>query len=70
MRNISKEYFKLQKKLHDSENYGIASISHAPYVKKFFELGKLTSISDYGAGKKNLQKELIKLGLSNFSYYP
>ena len=37
---------------------------------KIIEDAKLNSISDYGAGKKNLQKTLIELGLKNFEYYP
>ena len=37
---------------------------------KIFEENKLTSISDYGAGKCNLQKKLIQLGLKDFDYFP
>ena len=67
---ISEKYLKLQQKLHLNPNYGIASIKFAPNVKKIIEDAKLNSISDYGAGKKNLQKTLIELGLKNFEYYP
>ena len=69
-KTISDEYLKLQKKLHKNPNYGIASIKFAPNVKKILEDAKLNSISDYGAGKKNLQKKLIELGLKDFKYYP
>ena len=67
---ISEKYLKLQQKLHLNPNYGVASIGYAPNVKKIIEDAKLNSISDYGAGKKNLQKTLIELGLKNFEYYP
>lgn len=69
-KTISDEYLKLQKKLHENPNYGVASIKFAANVKKIIEDAKLNSISDYGAGKKNLQKKLIELGLKDFKYYP
>jgi len=69
-KTISDEYLKLQKKLHENPNYGVASIKFATNVKKIIEDAKLNSISDYGAGKKNLQKKLIELGLKDFKYYP
>ena len=67
---ISDNYLKLQQKLHKNPNYGVASIKFAPNVKKIMEDAKLSSISDYGAGKKNLQKTLNELGLNNYQYYP
>jgi len=67
---ISDNYLKLQKKLHKNPNYGVASIGFASSVKKIIEEAKLSSISDYGAGKKNLQKTLNNLGLNNCQYYP
>jgi hypothetical protein len=67
---ISKEYLDLQKELHLRSDYGTASFGIAPEVKKIFEENKLTSISDYGAGKCNLQKKLIQLGLKDFDYFP
>ena len=67
---ISKEYLDLQKELHLRSDYGTASLGIAPEVKKIFEENKLTSISDYGAGKCNLQKKLIQLGLKDFDYFP
>ena len=69
-KTISDEYLKLQKKLHENPNYGVASIKFATNVKKIIEDARLNSISDYGAGKKNLQKKLIELGLKDFKYYP
>ena len=67
---ISEEYLNLQKDLHLRPDYGTASIGMAPEVKRIFKENKLTSISDYGAGKCNLQKKLIQLGLKDFDYLP
>ncbi len=66
---ISPKYLKLQKKLHENPDYGVASIIAAPHIKDFFEAAKFKSISDYGAGKKNLFHSLTKLGLKNFEYF-
>jgi len=67
---ISKEYLELQQKLHENKNYGTASIKQAPLVKQIFEKNNFMSISDYGAGKKNLQKALFNIGLKDFKYFP
>lgn len=67
---ISKEYLNLQKNLHLRSDYGTASIGMAPEVKKIFEENNFKSISDYGAGKCNLQKTLKQLGLEDFEYFP
>ena len=32
MNTISQEYLSEQKRLHEMDNYGTASISHAPFV--------------------------------------
>jgi hypothetical protein len=69
MKKISRKYLALQKELHQNPYYGVASIGIAPEVKDFFEAGKFKSISDYGAGKKNLLYTLTELGLKNFDYY-
>ena len=70
-RVISDSYLKEQIELHqrDSE-YGSQSINHAPNVQKVMNDLKLSSLSDYGAGKKHLQTSLIKLGLTDFDYFP
>ena len=70
MKIISKEYLELQQKLHENKNYGTASIKQAPLVKQIFEKNNFMSISDYGAGKKNLQKALFNIGLKDFKYLP
>jgi hypothetical protein len=70
MKTISEEYIHLQKELHLNPKYGVASLQMATTVKKIFEDFNFRSISDYGAGKKKLEKGLLELGLKNFEYYP
>lgn len=67
---ISEEYRALQKDLHENPNYGVASIGYAPIVKQLLENLKVTSLSDYGAGKQNLFKALQQLGVKNIEYLP
>ena len=67
---ISAEYRALQQELHKNPDYGTASISYAPLVKDLMEAAKIKSLSDYGAGKKNLLLALHKLGKSDFEYLP
>jgi hypothetical protein len=55
---ISEEYRVEQQKLHESPKYGVASLSFAPVVRSLLRLGNCTSLSDYGAGKRNLAKAL------------
>lgn len=69
MKKISTKYLNLQMELHKNPNYGVASIGIASEIKEFFQAAKFKSISDYGAGKKNLFFALKKLGLENFEYY-
>ena len=69
-KKISEKYLKEQIKLHENTNYGIASLSHAPTIKNLMAEAKLKSLSDYGAGKKNLQKGLTELGFIEFEYFP
>jgi hypothetical protein len=70
MKKISTEYLELQKKLHKNPNYGLASAQYANLIKKIFLDNNFVSISDYGAGKRNLKRELKHLGLRNFQYFP
>lgn len=68
---ISDLYLSQQKELHHNNiNYGVASLSFVPIVSELIDLFEIKSISDYGAGKKNLQKGLIQNGRNNFEYYP
>lgn len=67
---ISEEYRKMQQKLHENPNYGIASLSFAPIVAELIRKAKIQSVSDYGAGKKNLMKGLQKAGIHTIDYKP
>ena len=67
---ISAEYLEQQKQLHQNPNYGVASLQYAPLVIQMVDRIGAKSISDYGAGKCNLQKKMNELGRSNFQYYP
>ena len=67
---ISAEYLEQQKQLHQNPNYGVASLQYAPLVIELADQIGAKSISDYGAGKCNLQKKMNELGQSEFQYYP
>jgi hypothetical protein len=67
---ITEVYLKLQQELHENPNYGIMSIKFAPVVKQIIEQFQITSISDYGAGKKNLLKALKSQYNVNLPYFP
>jgi len=67
---ISEEYRALQKELHQNPNYGVASIGYATFVKQTLDLSGARSLSDYGAGKQNLWKALLKLGVKGIGYFP
>jgi hypothetical protein len=67
---ISEAYRKLQQDLHTNPNYGVASLQFAPIVADIIRQSKARSISDYGAGKKNLLKGLAAAGITGFDYYP
>lgn len=70
MKKISDDYLKLQQELHKNPGYGVASLAFAPLIAEIIKVGGITSISDYGAGKKNLQRGLELNGVSNILYYP
>lgn len=67
---ISDEYRKLQQDLHRNPNYGIASLAFAPLVANVIRQTNVRSISDYGAGKKNLLKGLAEAGITGMDYRP
>ena len=67
---ISDEYRLQQQALHENVKYGRASISFAPLVRAIAELGECTSISDYGAGKRNLQFALGTRFFRTVDYRP
>jgi len=70
MATISPEYQELQKKLHENPNYGVASLKYAQAVIELAQKSGAKSISDYGAGKCNLQKKMHELGKKDFEYFP
>ena len=67
---ISQNYLDEQKLLHQNPNYGVASLSFAPIVADFILQTGVRSVSDYGAGKKNLLVGLKNAGISTINYYP
>lgn len=70
MNTISSEYREIQQQLHKDPNYGVMSVHYAPLVKDLLEKTGAKSLSDYGAGKQRLKSSLIKLGCSDFQYFP
>ena len=64
---ISAEYLEQQKLLHQNPDYGIASLQYAPLVIQLANQSGAKSISDYGAGKCNLNKKMNELGRSDFN---
>lgn len=69
-RTITEEYRKLQQELHQNPNYGVASLAFAPLVAELIRQAGVRSVSDYGAGKKNLLKGLTQAGISGIQYQP
>lgn len=69
-KTISEEYLKLQQDLHLNPNYGIASLAFAPIIADLIKQTNINSISDYGAGKKNLLVGLRNAGINHVKYYP
>jgi len=67
---ISEEYLNQQKVLHQNPNYGVASLSFAPIVADLIRQIGLKSVSDYGAGKKNLLIRLKNAGVESIEYFP
>lgn len=70
MLTISAEYLEQQKLLHQNPNYGVASLSFAPIIADFIRQTGVNSVSDYGAGKKNLLVGLQNAGISHIEYFP
>ena len=69
MDKISEDYLEEQKRLHTNINYGTASLQHVTTIKNLLINTNLKTISDYGAGKKNLQKGLLNSGFTEFNYF-
>jgi hypothetical protein len=67
---ITEAYRLEQQELHRNPNYGVASLAFAPIVAEVMKQAGATSLCDYGAGKKNLQAALAKLGVVDYDYHP
>ena len=67
---ISEEYRRMQQELHQNPNYGVASLAFAPLVADVIRQTGVSSVSDYGAGKKNLLKGLNEAGIHDLPYFP
>lgn len=70
MKTITEEYRALQQELHKNPNYGVASLTFAPLVAEIIRRTGPASVSDYGAGKKNLLVGLAKAGIVPAHYFP
>lgn len=70
MKTITEEYRRLQQQLHKNPNYGVASLTFAPLVANVIRETGAASVSDYGAGKKNLLKGLASAGIVVPAYHP
>ena len=70
MITITENYRKLQQELHKNPNYGMASSHFVPIVADIIKDLKIQSLTDYGAGKKNLFKGLNHIGLNLNCYQP
>lgn len=70
MSTISPEYLEQQKLLHQNPHYGVASLSFSPIIADFIRQTGVKSVSDYGAGKRNLLIGLQNAGIRNIEYYP
>jgi hypothetical protein len=67
---ITEEYRRLQQELHQNPNYGVASLAFAPLIADLIRQAGVQTVSDYGAGKKNLLKGLGQAGVSDIRYLP
>jgi len=70
MKTISNDYLDLQKRLHENDNYGVASLSFAPLVAGIIKNHNIKTVSDYGAGKRRLEAGLIQNGINLEQYLP
>ena len=55
---ISNEYREQQEKLHENPDYGVASVSYAPYVTNLIDTLQIDEMLDYGAGKWRLAESI------------
>jgi 2-polyprenyl-3-methyl-5-hydroxy-6-metoxy-1,4-benzoquinol methylase len=55
---ISESYREEQARLHENDDYGVASTGYADFVSSFINQMGITEMLDYGAGKGRLAKSL------------
>ncbi|HKU70534.1 MAG TPA: hypothetical protein VJQ51_06830 [Burkholderiales bacterium] len=70
---ISDEYRRMQERLHENPDYGVASVQYAPLVAQVLETVGASELLDYGAGKGRLGMTLpehIKRPLKIHHYDP
>lgn len=67
---ISDAYRRQQQELHKNPSYGVASLAYAPIVRQLIEQMGARTLSDYGAGKRNLKLKLDELGVTGVAYFP
>jgi len=70
METISDGYLVEQRRLHENPNYGVASLVFGNIVAEIVRNNAISTVSDYGAGKQNLKKSLIRSGVEDFEYFP
>ena len=68
METITAEYLEEQRRLHHNPNYGIASFAWGEKVGAILHHLAAQSMTDYGAGKKNLKKALDARGIGGYAY--
>lgn len=56
--SISASYLEQQRKLHENENYGVASIQYAPLVSQVVNTLQVHHLLDWGCGKGRLFQNL------------
>ena len=68
---ISEEYREMQEELHQNPDYGVASVSYAPFVSSIINEMGVTDVLDYGAGKGRLAKNLnVNHSVEVYQYDP
>lgn len=56
--SISAAYLEQQKKLHENDNYGVASVHYAPLVSEIVNTLQVRHLLDWGCGKGRLFQNL------------
>lgn len=67
---ITDAYRIEQKALHENPFYGVASKHYAPLVSEIIKKLGISSLTDYGAGKKRLFQSLVDIGIDLKEYNP